>query len=100
MNEYQDPVSAFGSIEEGTSPLQPYIDPSLFDTLDKKAQIELLTPAFDALTLAGVDYDLKVHDSETGKRYILLKNNKVVNIIAMDSNFTDRILELIKQSQE
>lgn len=100
MNEHDDSLTAFGSIEEGDHPLEPYIDPMLFDMTDRQAQIELLTPAFDAITLAGADYDLKVQDSATGKRYILLKNKEVVNILLMDNSFTDHILEAINQNQE
>lgn len=100
MNEHYDSLSAFGSIEEGDCFLEPYIDPALFQTLDKQAQIELLTPAFDAITLAGVDYDLTVQDSATGKRYILRKDKEVINILLMDSRFTDNILEAINNNQQ
>lgn len=100
MSEYYDPLAAFGSFEEGDNPLEPYIDPMLFDTLDRQAQIELLTPAFDALTLAGVDYDLTVQDSATGKHYTLFKNEEVINILLMDTSFTDHILEAINKNQE
>ena len=55
MNKDDDPIEAFGSIEEGNEPLQPYMDPTLFDSIDKQAQIELLTPVFDSITLAGAD---------------------------------------------
>ncbi|WP_351059628.1 hypothetical protein, partial [Psychrobacter sp. TB20-MNA-CIBAN-0197] len=85
MNEDEDPIAAFGSAEEGNEPLKPYMDPTLFDTIDRQAQIELLTPVFDAITLAGVDYDLKAQDSATGKRYTLLKDEQVIDIFEMDS---------------
>lgn len=100
MNEDEDPIAAFGSAEEGNEPLKPYMDPTLFDTLDKQAQIELLTPVFDAITLAGVDYDLKVQDSATGKRYTLLKNEEVIDIFEMDSSFTDNVLAAIEKDKE
>lgn len=100
MNENDDPIAAFGSIEEGDDPLRQYIDPTLFVTIDRQAQIELLTTAFDAITLAGVDYDLKVQDSATGKRYTLFKNKEVINILLMDSSFADHILEDINKEQE
>ena len=100
MNENDDPVAAFGSNEEGDNPLKTYIDPTLFDTIDRQAQIELLTPAFDAITLAGADYDLKAQDSATGKRYTLLKDKEVVEILVMDSSFTDQVTDSINKSQE
>lgn len=99
LNKGDDPVSAFGSIEAGDEPLKPYIDPTLFDTIDSQAQIALLTPAFDAITLAGADYDLKVQDSATGKRYILLKDKEVLNILLMDHSFTDHIIASINENQ-
>ncbi|AMN50014.1 hypothetical protein [Psychrobacter sp. P2G3] len=100
MNENDDPVAAFGSAEEGNDPLKTYIDPTLFDTLDRQAQIELLTPAFDAITLAGADYDIKAQDSATGKRYTLLKDKEVIDILVMDSSFTDQVIESINKNQE
>ena len=100
MNDNEDPIAAFGSAEEGNEPLKPYMDPTLFDTLDKQAQIELLTPVFDAITLAGVDYDLKVQDSATDKRYTLLKNEQVIDIFEMDSSFTDNVLAAIEKDKE
>ncbi len=100
MNEGSDALAAFGSIEEGDSPLKPYIDPTLFDKVDKKAQIDLLTPAFDAMTLAGADFDIKVQDSATGKRYTLLKGEEVIKILEMDSTFTNDVLDAIKNNQE
>tara|TARA_R110001606_G_C14836511_1_gene585106 strand:- start:11 stop:325 length:315 start_codon:yes stop_codon:yes gene_type:complete len=100
MNEDEDPIAAFGSAEEGNEPLKPYIDPTLFDTVDKDAQIELLTSVFDSITLAGVDYDLKAQDSATGKRYTLLKDEKVVDIFVMDSSFTDNVLAAIEKDKE
>lgn len=100
MNEDEDPIAAFGSAEEGNEPLKPYIDPTLFDTVDKDEQIELLTSVFDSITLAGVDYDLKAQDSATGKRYTLLKDEKVVDIFVMDSSFTDNVLAAIEKDKE
>ena len=100
MNDNEDPIAAFGSAEEGNEPLKPYMDPTLFDTLDKQAQIELLTPIFDAITLAGVDYDLTAQDSATGKRYTLLKNEQVIDIFEMDSSFTDNVLAAIEKDKE
>ena len=100
MNKDDDPIEAFGSIEEGNEPLKPYMDPTLFDTIDKQAQIELLTPVFDSITLAGVDYDLKAQDSATGKRYTLLKDEKVIDVFVMDTNLTDNILNAIKKHTE
>lgn len=100
MNDNEDPIAAFGSAEEGNEPLKPYMDPTLFDTIDKQAQIELLTPIFDAITLAGVDYDLKAQDSATGKRYTLLKNEQVIDIFEMDSSFTDNVLAAIEKDKE
>ena len=100
MNEDEDPIAAFGSAEEGNEPLKPYIDPTLVDTVDKDAQIELLTSVFDSITLAGVDYDLKAQDSATGKRYTLLKDEKVVDIFVMDSSFTDNVLAAIEKDKE
>lgn len=100
MNDNEDPIAAFGSAEEGNEPLKPYMDPTLFDTIDKQAQIELLTPIFDAITLAGVDYDLKVQDSATNKRYTLLKNEEVIDIFEMDSSFTDNVLAAIEKDKD
>ena len=100
MNDNEDPIAAFGSAEEGNEPLKPYMDPTLFDTIDKQAQIELLTPVFDAITLAGVDYDLKVQDSATDKRYTLLKNEQVIDIFEMDSSFTDNVLAAIEKDKD
>jgi len=100
MREDDNPIAAFGSAEEGDEPLQPYIDPTLFETLDRQAQTELLTPVFDAITLAGVDYDLKVQDSATGKRYTLCKNDEVIEIVPMDRDFTDKVLNAIENSKE
>ncbi|WP_254423119.1 hypothetical protein [Psychrobacter sp. DAB_AL32B] len=74
MNKDDDPIAAFGSIEEGDEPLKLYMDPTLFDTIEKQAQIDLLTPVFDAITLDGVVFDLKSQGSATGTRYILLKD--------------------------
>ncbi|WP_201577215.1 hypothetical protein [Psychrobacter okhotskensis] len=100
MNEDEDPIAAFGSAEEGNEPLKPYMDPTLFDTIDRQAQIELLTPVFDAITLAGVDYDLKAQDSATGKRYTLLKDEQVIDIFEMDSRFTDNVIAAIEKEKE
>ena len=100
MNKDDDPIEAFGSIEEGNEPLKPYMDPTLFDTIDKQAQIELLTPVFDSITLAGVDYDLKAQDSATGKRYTLLKDEKVIDVFVMDTNLTDNILNATEKHKE
>ena len=100
MDKDDDPIEAFGSIEEGNEPLKPYMDPTLFDTIDKQAQIELLTPVFDSITLAGADYDLKAQDSATGKRYTLLKDEKVIDIFVMDTNLTDNVLNAIKEHKE
>lgn len=100
MNEDEDPIAAFGSAEEGNEPLKPYMDPTLFDTIDKQQQIELLTPIFDAITLAGVDYDLKAQDSATNKRYTLLKNEQVIDIFEMDSSFTDNVLAAIEEDKD
>ena len=100
MNENEDPIEAFGSAEEGNAPLHSYMDPALFDTIDKQAQIDLLTPVFDAITLAGVDYDLKAQDSATGKRYTLFKGEEVIEVFVMDSNLTSNITEAIENSKD
>ena len=100
MDKDDDPIEAFGSIEEGNEPLKPYMDPTLFDTIDKQAQIELLTPVFDSITLAGADYDLKAQDSATGKRYTLLKEEKVIDVFVMDTTLTDNVLNAIKEHKE
>ena len=100
MDKDDDPIAAFGSIEEGDEPLKPYMDATLFDTIDKQAQIELLTPVFDSITLAGVDFDLKAQDSATGKRYILLKNEAVVDVFEMDTELTDNILNAIEKNKD
>ena len=100
MDKDDDPIEAFGSIEEGNEPLKPYMDPTLFDTIDKQAQIELLTPVFDSITLAGADYDLKAQDSATGKRYTLLKDEKVIDIFVMDTNLTDNVLTAIEKHKD
>ena len=100
MNKNEDPIDAFGSAEEGNEPLKPYLDPSLFETLDRQAQMDLLTPVFDAITLAGVDYDLKVQDSATGKRYTLCKDEAVVEIVPMSNDFTDQVLAAIENSKD
>lgn len=100
MDKDDDPIEAFGSIEEGNEPLKPYMDPTLFDNIDKQAQIELLTPVFDSITLAGADYDLKAQDSATGKRYTLLKDEKVIDIFVMDTNLTDNVLNAIEKHKD
>lgn len=100
MNKNDDPIAAFGSAEEGNEPLKPYMDPMLFDTIDKQAQIDLLTPVFDVITLAGVDYDLKAQDSATGKRYTLLKNEEVIGVFIMDEKLPEHILEAMAKSSE
>ena len=100
MDKDDDPIEAFGSIEEGNEPLKPYMDATLFDTIDKEAQIELLTPVFDSITLAGADYDLKAQDSATGKRYTLLKEEKVIDVFVMDTTLTDNVLNAIKEHKE
>ena len=100
MDRDDDPIAAFGSAEEGNEPLNPYMDVTLFETIDKQAQIDLLTPVFDAITLAGVDYDLKAQDSATGKRYTLLKDEKVVEVFVMDTSLTDNILAAIEKNKE
>ena len=100
MDKDDDPIEAFGSIEEGNEPLKPYMDPTLFDSIDKQAQIELLTPVFDSITLAGADYDLKAQDSATGKRYTLLKDEKVIDIFVMDTNLTDNVLTAIEKHKD
>ncbi|MGP5010867.1 MULTISPECIES: hypothetical protein [Psychrobacter] len=100
MDRDDDPIAAFGSAEEGNEPLKPYMDVTLFETIDKQAQIDLLTPVFDAITLAGVDYDLKAQDSATGKRYTLLKDEKVVEVFVMDTSLTDNILAAIEKNKE
>ena len=100
MDKNDDPIEAFGSAEEGNEPLKPYMDPTLFDTIDKQAQIDLLTPVFDSITLAGADYDLKAQDSATGKRYTLLKDEKVIDVFVMDTNLTDNILNAIEKHKE
>lgn len=100
MDRDDDPIAAFGSAEEGNEPLKPYMDATLFETIDKQAQIDLLTPVFDAITLAGVDYDLKAQDSATGKRYTLLRDEKVVEVFVMDTSLTDNILAAIEKNKE
>ncbi|OXL23715.1 hypothetical protein [Psychrobacter sp. DAB_AL32B] len=100
MNKDDDPIAAFGSIEEGDEPLKLYMDPTLFDTIEKQAQIDLLTPVFDAITLAGVDFDLKAQDSATGKRYILLKDEAVVDVFVMNTDLTNNILNTIEKHKE
>ncbi|MBE0406764.1 hypothetical protein ACT3TI_08355 [Psychrobacter sp. AOP22-C1-22] len=100
MDKNEDPIAAFGSAEEGNEPLKPYMDPTLFDTIDKQAQIDLLTPVFDAITLAGVDYDLKAQDSATGKRYTLLKNEEVIGVFIMEEKLTEHILEAMEKNSE
>lgn len=100
MDRDDDPIAAFGSIEEGDEPLKPYMDATLFDTIDKQAQIELLTPVFDSITLAGVDFDLKAQDSATGKRYILLKDEAVIDVFEMDTELTDNILNAIEENKD
>jgi len=42
-----------------------------------------------------VDYDLKVQDSATGKRYVLLNDDKVIEVFVMDSNLTDKVKNAI-----
>lgn len=100
MHKDDDPIAAFGSAEEGNEPLKPYMDPTLFDTIDKQAQVDLLTPVFDAITLGGVDYDLKAQDSATGKRYTLLKDEEVIDIFEMNNELTDNILAAIEKSKD
>lgn len=100
MNADENPIAAFGSAEEGNEPLKPYIDPTLFETIDRQAQMDLITPVFDAITLAGVDFDLKVQDSATGKRYTLCKNEEVVEIVSMDNDFKDKLIDAIENNKE
>lgn len=100
MDRDDDPIAAFGSAEEGNEPLKPYMDATLFETIDKQAQIDLLTPVFDAITLAGVDYDLKAQDSATGKRYTLLRDENVVGVFEMDTSLTENILAAIEKNKE
>ena len=100
MDRNDDPIEAFGSIEEGDEPLKPYMDVTLFYTLDKQAQIDILTPVFDQITLAGADFDLKAQDSATGKRYILLKNEEVIEVFVMDTDLTDNVLNAIEDNKE
>ncbi|WP_372864030.1 hypothetical protein [Psychrobacter sp.] len=100
MNTDDNPIAAFGSAEEGDVPLKPYIDPTLFDTIDRQEQKDLITPVFDAITLAGVDYDLKVQDSATGKRYTLCKNDEVIEIVSMEKDFTDKLIDAIERTKE
>ena len=100
MDKDDDPIEAFGNAEEGNEPLKPYMDPTLFDTIDKQAQIGLLTPVFDSITLAGADYDLKAQDSATGKRYVLLKEEEVVDIFVMDTDLTDNVQNAIERNKE
>ena len=100
MNKDDNPIAAFGSAEEGDEPLKPYIDPTLFDTIDRQEQKDLITPVFDAITLAGVDYDLKVQDSATGKRQTLCKNDEVIEIVSMDKDFTDKLIDAIERTKE
>ena len=99
MNLDDDPIAAFGSAEEGDEPLKPYIDPSVFETIDKQEQKDLISPVFDAITLAGVDFDLKVQDSATGKRYTLCKNDEVIEIVSMDKDFTDKLKAAIDKNK-
>lgn len=100
LNESEDPIEVFGSAEEGNEPLKPYMDPVLFDTIDKQAQIDILTPVFDAITLAGADYDLKAQESATGKRYTLLKNEKVVEVFVMNTDLADDVQVAIDNSKD
>ncbi|MDN5694936.1 MAG: hypothetical protein L0G68_07670, partial [Psychrobacter sp.] len=65
-----------------------------------QAQIDLLTPVFDSITLAGADYDLKAQDSATGKRYTLLKDEKVIDIFVMDNNLADNVKNAIDKHKE
>jgi len=99
MNLDDDPIAAFGSAEEGDEPLKPYIDPSVFETIDSQEQKDLISPVFDAITLAGVDFDLKVQDSATGKRYTLCKNDEVIEIVSMDKDFTDKLKAAIDKNK-
>ena len=99
MNKDEDLIAAFGSAEKGNEPLKPYMDPTLFDTIDEQTQIDLLTPVFDAITLAGVDYDLQAQDSTTGKRYTLSKGEKVLDVFVMDNNLTDNVIGAISKSK-
>ena len=100
MNENDDPIEVFGSAEEGNEPLKPYMDTTLFDTFDRKSQVEILTPVFDAITLAGADFDLKAQDSATGKRYTLLKNDEVIDVFVMNANLADEIQVAMENSQD
>lgn len=100
MNADENPIAAFGSAEEGDEPLKPYIDPTLFETIDRQAQMDLITPVFDAITLAGVDFDLKVQDSATGKRYTLCKNEEVVEIVSMDNDFKKKLIDATENNKE
>ncbi len=100
MKKEEDPIEAFGSAEEGNEPLKPYMDSTLFGTFDRQAQVDLLTPVFDAMTLAGVDYSLTAQDSATGKRYTLLKDEKVIDVFVMDTNLADNIQATIDKHKK
>ena len=60
----------------------------------------MLTPVFDPITLAGADYDLKAQDSATGKRYTLLKDEKVLDMFVMDNNLADNVKNAIDKHKE
>lgn len=46
MTENHNLIATFGRTEVGSHPLQAYIDPTLFDTIDRQSQIERLTSVF------------------------------------------------------
>ncbi|WP_435978825.1 hypothetical protein [Psychrobacter sp. DM4] len=101
MFNYEDPIAAFGSAEEGNDPLKPYLDPTLYDIVDRDSQIKMLTAVFDAITLGGVDYDLNAQTSTTGKmRYTLTKNGEVVTVLFMETNFSDLVVDAINKTQK
>ncbi|WP_435949262.1 hypothetical protein [Psychrobacter sp. DM8] len=101
MFKYDDPIAAFGSAEEGNDPIRPYLDPTLYDTVDRDNQIKMLKAVFDAITLGGVDYDLSAQTSAEGRmRYTLTKNSEVVIVLFMESNFSDLVIEAINATQK
>ncbi len=101
MFKYDDPIAAFGSAEEGNDPIRPYLDPTLYDTVDRESQIKMLKAVFDAITLGGVDYDLSAQTSTTGKmRYTLTKNGEVVTVLFMETNFSELVLDAIHKTQK
>ena len=65
-----------------------------------KNRIEAFSDGVIAIIITIMVFDLKVQDSATGKRYVLLKNEEVVEVFVMDNKLTDNILNAIEENRD